>query len=89
QANPTRLRAFLATYGVKYTVLIAGEPKEIGAKLPDAVNLNTWPATFFIGRDGRVRGAHAGFAGKATGDVNRRLEAELTKTVEQLLAEKR
>ncbi|MET0287133.1 MAG: TlpA disulfide reductase family protein [Polyangiales bacterium] len=87
-ANPTRLRAFVDTYGVRYTVLRAGEPKQIAEKLPDAVNLNTWPATFFIGRDGRVRGAHAGFAGKATGEVNRKLEAELTRTVEGLLAEK-
>jgi hypothetical protein len=69
-------------------VLLGGEPKQIGEKLPDAVNLNTWPATFFIGRDGLVRGAHAGFAGKATGAAHARLKAELTKTVEKLLAEK-
>jgi len=86
-ANPTRLRAFVQTYGVRYTVLLAGEPKQVGEKLPDANNLNTWPATFFIGRDGRVRGAHAGFAGKATGTANSKLEAEITKTVETLLAD--
>jgi thiol-disulfide isomerase/thioredoxin len=87
-ANPTRLRAFVKTYGVQYTVVLAGEPKQIGEKLPDAANLNTWPATFFVARDGRVRGAHAGFAGRATGDVHRKLEAELTRSVEALLAEK-
>jgi thiol-disulfide isomerase/thioredoxin len=87
--NPARLRAFIATYGVGYTVLLGGEPSEIGAKLPDAVRLNTWPATFFIGRDGLVRGAHAGFAGKATGTAHERLKREITATVETLLKERR
>ena len=83
-----RLRAFIQAYGIDYTVLLGGEPSELGAKLPQAVNLNTWPATFFIGRDGLVRGAHAGFAGKATGIAHQQLKAELRATVEKLLAEK-
>jgi thiol-disulfide isomerase/thioredoxin len=87
-ANPTRLRAFIHTYGIDYPVLLGGEPGEIGTKLPQAVNLNTWPATFFVGKDGRVRGTHAGFAGKATGAAHQALEAEIRATVERLLAEK-
>ncbi len=87
-AHPDRLRAFIKEYGIEYTVLLGGEPSQLGAKLPQAVNLNTWPATFFIGRDGLVRGAHAGFAGKATGVAHQRLKAELRATVERLLAEK-
>ncbi len=86
--NPARLRAFIKAYGVDYTVLLGGEPSEIGVKLPQAVNLNTWPATFFVGRDGLVHGAHAGFAGKATGAAHEQLKAELRVTVEKLLAEK-
>jgi len=86
--NPARLRAFIKEYGVDYSVLLAGEPSEIATKLPQAVNLNTWPATFFVGRDGLVRGAHAGFAGKATGAAHQQLKAELRATVEKLLAEK-
>jgi thiol-disulfide isomerase/thioredoxin len=86
--NPARLRAFVKAYGLEYTVLLGGEPAELSDKLPQAVNLNTWPATFFVGRDGLVRGAHAGFAGKATGAAHERLKAELTATVEKLLAEK-
>lgn len=86
--NPTRLRAFIKAYGIDYTVLLGGEPSDLAAKLPQAVNLNTWPATFFVGRDGLVRGAHAGFAGKATGAAHEQLKAELRRTVEKLLAEK-
>jgi thiol-disulfide isomerase/thioredoxin len=86
--NPTRLRAFVKAYGIEYPVLLGGEPSELALKLPQAVNLNTWPATFIVGRDGLVRGAHAGFAGKATGSAHEALKAELTSTVKKLLAEK-
>ena len=86
--DPVRLRAFIATYGVDYTVLLGGEPSEVSVKLPQAVNLTTWPATFFVARSGLVRGAHAGFAGKATGTAHEQLKAELRATVEKLLAEK-
>jgi thiol-disulfide isomerase/thioredoxin len=87
-AHPDRLRAFIKAYGIEYTVLLGGEPSQLAEKLPQAVNLNTWPATFFVGRDGLVRGAHAGFAGKATGTAHEELKAELRATVEKLLAEK-
>jgi thiol-disulfide isomerase/thioredoxin len=55
--DPTRLRAFIKNDGLEDTVLIAGEPGDLRTKLPQAVNLNTWPATFFVGRDGLVQGA--------------------------------
>lgn len=86
--DPVRLRAFLKTYGIEYTVLVVGEPGELKAKLPQAVNLNTWPATFFVGRDGLVRGAHAGFASKATGEEHQRTRAEFEHNIEKLLAER-
>jgi peroxiredoxin len=87
-ADPTRLRAFIEHYGIKYPVLIPGEPGQLNAKLPQAVNLNSWPTTFFIGRDGRVRKAHAGFAGKASGAEHQRSLDEITSLVEGLLAER-
>ena len=67
--NPVRLRAFIKRYGVEYTVLLPGEPKELNDKVPQGVNLNSFPTSFFLGRDGRVRSAHAGFPGKASGQV--------------------
>jgi thiol-disulfide isomerase/thioredoxin len=39
-----RERAFIKQYGVQYTYLIAGAPTEMWEKVPQAVNLNTWPA---------------------------------------------
>lgn len=85
--DPARLRAFVKQYGIEYTVLIPGEPADVAAKLPQAVNLNSWPTTFFLGRDGRVRATHAGFAGKATGSVHEEQIAEFRATIERLLQE--
>jgi len=86
--NPVRVKAFNKRYGVDYTVLIPGEPKELNDKVPQGVNLNSFPTTFFLGRDGRVRSAHAGFAGKASGKFHTELKEEVTALVERLLAEK-
>ena len=85
--NPTRLRAFIRHYGIQYTVLVVGEPREASEKLPQTVNLNSFPTTFFLGRDGRVRSAHAGFPGKASGKFHEEAKQEMTHTVERLLAE--
>jgi peroxiredoxin len=85
--NPTRLRAFIKRYGIQYPVLLAGQQSDLDAKLPQAVNLNAWPTTFFLGRDGRVRSVHAGFAGAASGEFHRQLKEEVNGLVERLLAE--
>jgi thiol-disulfide isomerase/thioredoxin len=83
--NPTRLRAFIKEYGIDYTVLLAGETGELHEKLPQAVNLNSWPTTFFLGRDGLVKGVHAGFAGAASGAFNKSQDEEITGLIEGLL----
>jgi thiol-disulfide isomerase/thioredoxin len=88
QASLARERAFVKQYGVKYTYLIAGAPSEMWEKVPQAVNLNTWPATIFVGRDGLVKGIHAGFASPASGEFNRQLRQEFTAKIERLLVEK-
>ena len=82
-----RLRAFIRQYGIDYTVLVPGEPGQLAEKLPQAENLNAWPTTFFLGRDGRVRGVHAGFAGRASGEFYTETKREVTELVEGLLAE--
>jgi thiol-disulfide isomerase/thioredoxin len=87
QGSLERERAFVKQYGVKYTYLIAGAPSEIGEKVPQLVNLNTWPATVFVGRDGRVKAIHSGFASPATGEFNRQLQEEFTAKIEQLLGD--
>ena len=82
-----RLRWFVEHYGIHYTVLVGGDPNDVDAKIPQLVNLNSWPTTVFIGRDGLVKAVHAGFASPASGDFNSKLKAEITARVEALLAE--
>jgi peroxiredoxin len=86
--DPVRLRAFIKRYGIDYTVLLPGEPKELNAKVPQGENLNAFPTSFYIGRDGRVRSVHAGFPGKATGRFHVEAKQEITALVERLLAER-
>jgi thiol-disulfide isomerase/thioredoxin len=88
QGSLERERAFVKQYGVEYTYLIAGAPSDMWEKVPQAVNLNTWPATIFVGRDGLVKGIHSGFASPASGEFNRQLQEEFTSKIEQLLSEK-
>ena len=85
--DPTRLQAFIKKYGIEYTYVVAGEPSELQAKIPQAVNLNSWPSTFFLGRDGKVRAIHAGFAAPASGEFNLALKKETTERIENLLSE--
>jgi len=82
-----RARAFIKKYGVEYPYLIAGAPIEMWEKVPQADNLNSWPTTFFVGRDGRVKLIHAGFAAPASGEFHRKLREEFISTIERLLAE--
>src|SRR5579862_1146561 len=88
QDDLARVHAFMKQYEVEYTYLIAGAPAEMWEMVPQAVNLNRWPATLFIGRDGRVKHIHAGFAAPASGDYNAQLKQEFTGEIEKLLAEK-
>jgi thiol-disulfide isomerase/thioredoxin len=85
--NPTRLEAFIKRYDLQYTVLLAGEPEQLKEKVPQAENLTAFPTMLFIGRDGRIRSTHAGFASVATGALHAKDKSEITATIEALLAE--
>lgn len=82
-----RLKAFNKRYGVEYPVVLAGEQADLAEKVPQIHNLNSFPTTIFIGRDGLVRGVHAGFAGAASGAFHDSAKEEITATVERLLSE--
>jgi peroxiredoxin len=86
--NPARLRAYIKEYDIKYTVLLAGEPDQLNEKVPQGVNLNSFPTTFIVGRDGRVRGVHAGFPSPGSGEFYSKAERDMTEMVERLLAER-
>jgi thiol-disulfide isomerase/thioredoxin len=85
--NPVRLKAVMQRYGITYPVLLAGTPDQLSEKFPAVANLNCWPTTFFVGRDGLVKATHTGYAGPATISDNQELEKGITAQVEQLLAD--
>jgi thiol-disulfide isomerase/thioredoxin len=87
-ADPVRLKAFVKQYNITYPVLLAGEPKNLGTNLPQFEDLMAFPTSIYIGRDGRVRSTHAGFSGKATGELYAHTTDEITRRVEALLAER-
>ena len=82
-----RAKAFIQKYNVPYTYVIAGAPTEMWEKVPQLVNLNTWPATVFVDKDGHVRKVHSGFAAQASGEFNHELQADFASEIESLLAE--
>jgi thiol-disulfide isomerase/thioredoxin len=86
--DPARLRAFVKKHGIEYTVLLAGETGEAKEKLKQAENWNSWPTTFFVGRDGLVKGAHAGFPGVASGKLHEEAKREFVRKVEELLGQR-
>ena len=93
QLSAPRVRSFIKRYGLEYPMLLAGttQPsptsKTINQALPQLVNFGAYPTTIFLGRDGRVRSLHAGFASPATGAEHVRLKQEIRELVERLLAE--
>ncbi|MGA3187299.1 MAG: TlpA disulfide reductase family protein [Bryobacteraceae bacterium] len=85
--DPTRLKAFIRKYGIEYTVLVGGQPADAKDKLTQAANWVSWPTTFFVGRDGLVRGAHAGFPSSGSGELFTKAKEDFEAKVEKLLAE--
>jgi thiol-disulfide isomerase/thioredoxin len=83
----SRVRAFIKRYGIEYTYVVAGEPGQLNGKLPQAENLNAWPTTFFVGRDGLVRSIHTGFTSRASGQFDSHLKDEIANEVARLLSE--
>jgi thiol-disulfide isomerase/thioredoxin len=88
-----RVQTFIKRYSVQYPMLIAGTTeasptsKTIAEALPQLVNFGAYPTTIVLGRDGRVRSVHAGFASAATGEEHVRLTQEVRDLIERLLTE--
>jgi len=85
--DPVRLRAFIARYHLDYTVLLAGTTDQLNEKIPQADHLNSWPTSFILGRDGKVRQIHAGFAGPANPKGHEELVKEMTALIGELVSE--
>ena len=83
------VQRFAKRHALEHTLLLAGvsERKAAAATLPDLTGLFAFPTTIFVDRSGHVRKIYSGYAGPATGEHHARLVSELTRTLEELLAE--
>jgi thiol-disulfide isomerase/thioredoxin len=84
-----RVLSFSTRYGVEFPILVAGtnDVADVAAKLPQLVNFAVFPTTIVLGRDGRVRRVHAGFASAATGAEHARLTRETHDLIARLVKE--
>lgn len=83
------VRRFQERFGIDFPLLIsdAADPSEVGEVLPDLSAIKAYPTTVFIGRDGKVRRIHSGFAGPGAGRHHAQQRAELEALIEKLLDE--
>jgi len=84
-----QVERFKRRYGIPWEIVVAGESSklEAAAMVPDLTAIKSWPTTVFIGRDGRVKAIHSGFAGPATGEEHRELVNTFDRIVREMVEE--
>ena len=91
QARAMRqITSFRNRYKLPYPMVYGGQPNAEDTKkvLGDLAPVKVWPSTIFIGRDGRVKEVHVGWAGPATGALSEQVKREFDETVTKLLRQK-
>lgn len=91
QARAMRqITSFKNRYKLPYPMVYGGQPNAEDTKkvLGDLAPVKVWPSTIFIGRDGRVKEVHVGWAGPATGALAAKVKREFDETVTKLLKQR-
>lgn len=85
-----QIASFKARYKLPYPMVYGGQPNADDTKkvLGDLAPVKVWPTTIFIGRDGRVKEVHMGWAGPATGALSEKVKREFDETVTKLLKQR-
>lgn len=85
-----QITSFKSRYKLIYPMVYGGQPNADDTKkvLGSLAPVKVWPTTIFIGRDGRVKEVHVGWAGPATGALNAKVKKEFDETVSRLLKER-
>ena len=85
-----QITSFKTRYKLSYPMVYGGRPIDEDTKkvLGDLAPVKVWPSTIFIGRDGRVKEVHVGWAGPATGALSEKVKREFDETVSKLLRAK-
>jgi thiol-disulfide isomerase/thioredoxin len=82
-----QVERFKQKYGIPWEIIVAGPSSKAYASesVPSLSAIKSWPTTVFIGRDGKVKGIHSGFAGPATGEAHRELLREFERRVQEIV----
>jgi peroxiredoxin len=84
-----RLRAFKKRLGIPYEVLLAGtNDKNVASEqFPMLNGIMSFPTSIIVDRNGKIRYAHTGFSGPATGAEYLKLKTKFQNEIEGLLNE--
>jgi len=85
----TRLDNLIKRFDIQYDILFAGisDKKVVAEKLPELNTFLSFPTTFFIDREGKVRKVHTGYNGPATGEYYDAFIREFNSEVDALINE--
>ena len=85
-----RVKKMKEKLGIPYEVLVAGssDNQKAAATLPALNQVIAFPTTIFIGKDGKVKHIHTGFAGPGTGEYYEEMKERFSQTVNELLSVK-
>jgi thiol-disulfide isomerase/thioredoxin len=87
ERDRTFVRRYAERHGIEFPLLLAGtsDKAQAAAALPTLTRIVAYPTTILVGRDGKVRRIHSGFAGPATGEHHTALVAAMEREIEGLL----
>lgn len=85
----TRVGKMIEEFDIEYDILFAGstDKASVAEKLPQLNAVLSYPTTFFIDKNGKVRKIHTGYTGPATGIYYEEFIQEFNETVTALLNE--
>lgn len=85
------LRKFQQRHSVDYPILntgtITNDSLRSEKTLPQLTPIKVFPTTIFIGKDGKVKKVHPGFAGPGSGAYHEAFKIEFESTIRELLAD--
>jgi thiol-disulfide isomerase/thioredoxin len=85
----TRVKKMIEKFNVPYDFVIAGtnNKEKASETLPQLNKIVAFPTTIFIGKDGKVKKIHTGFAGPGTGIYYDQFVEHFNETVNELLGQ--
>lgn len=89
KASQKALEPFVKRLRIPYPILITdvalSDPLRTEKTLPQIENINAFPTTIFVGKDGNISKVHSGFDGPATGVHYDMYKKQFNETIDKML----